>query len=92
MKRSDSFFLRNTGDVFFLLPSDDASQSDRKVIFLNETGAFLWKKLEKNCTIDDLVQAISDHYDVSNDIAHQHVSDFLSFLSDNGCLDLKERI
>ena len=88
MKHNDNYFLRNIDDIFFLLPVDDTEKSDSKMIILNETSAFLWNKLENECTIDALVKLLSDRYDVAEDLANQHVTDFIYFLSENGCLDV----
>lgn len=92
MKRNEEYILRNIADTFFLFPSDSIKENDKKLVFLNETSVFLWKKMEKSCTLDDLVKAISDQYDVTEGIALRHVADFISFLSKNGCLDLEEGI
>ena len=37
-------------------------------------------------TADELVNALLDRYNVSDEIARQHVTEFISFLSENGCL------
>ena len=89
MKRNEHYYLRNIAETFFLTPSDDIQEDDKKLVFLNETGVFLWEKLEKNCQIVDLEDALLDCYNVDKSIAHQHVADFISFLSENGCLELE---
>ena len=88
MKRNENYSLRNIYEIYFLSPSDDMDDSNKKLVILNETSAFLWKRMGDSFTVDGLVKALSDRYEVSSEIAYQHVVDFISFLSTNGCLDL----
>ena len=86
MKRNDSFYLRKIDDIFFLSPSDDLEEDEKKMVILNESSAFLWGKMADSFTADELVKALLDRYNVSDEIARQHVTEFISFLSENGCL------
>ena len=88
MKRNEKYFLRNIGDTFFLVSSDELE--DKKLVFLNETSVFLWNHLTEGCTIDELVSSVLNSYDVEQEVAYQHVERFISFLSENGCIDLDE--
>lgn len=87
MKRNELFYLRNIDDVFFLSPSDDLEENKKGMIILNESSAFLWDNMVEGFTIDSLVKALSDRYEVSNEIATVHVTEFVSFLFENGCLE-----
>ena len=86
MRRNDSFYLRKIDDIFFLSPSDDLEEDEKKMVILNESSAFLWGKMADSFTADELVNALLDRYNVSDEIARQHVTEFISFLSENGCL------
>ena len=92
MKHSDKYFLRNIAEDFFLVPADDVEENEKKLIFLNETSAFLWNRMGTGCSPDDLTKSLLDQFNVSEEIASQHVMDFISFLSENGCLEVEERI
>ena len=87
MKRNELFYLRNIGDVFFLSPSDDLAENKKRLVILNESSAYLWNKMVNDFTIDSLVKAITDKYNVSDEIAFLHVTNFISFLIENGCLE-----
>jgi len=87
MKRNNKYYLRNIADTFFLYPSDDINEIDKKLVFLNETSAFLWKQMEEDCTIGDLVKALIEKYSVQENVATQHITDFVAFLESNGILD-----
>ena len=83
MKRNNRFFLRKIGDVFFLQFSD---LSEQRMIFLNETGAFLWEKMSDCETKEDLVKELIAAYDVEQSIAEEDVAGFLAFLQENECM------
>ena len=83
MNRNNCFFLRKVEDTYFLQSIDSSKQ---KMVFLNETGAFLWEKLSDCETKENLVKELIATYDVQQSIAEKDVAGFLAFLSDNGCL------
>ena len=51
------------------------------MITLNSTAAFLWKKAETEFVKEDLVKALTDEYDVSDEDAKKAVDDFVETLS-----------
>ena len=83
MKCKNNFFLRKIGDIYFLQCSDSY---DHKVIFLNETGVFLWEKLIKCASEEDLVNDLISVYNVQHSRAEEDVANFLAFLIESGCL------
>ena len=87
MKRNKFYYLKKVDNIFFLSPSDNLKENDKKLILLNETSAFLWGKMENTFTIDELVNSICEVYNVSRENAYQSVNDFISFLVENGCID-----
>lgn len=83
MDRNNRFFLRKVGDTHFLQCSDSFEQ---KMVFLNETGTFLWEKLPECETQEDLIRELIATYDVQRSTAEADVANFLGFLKDSGCL------
>lgn len=57
------------------------------MITLNDTGAFLWRKLEKGADKESLVAALLDEYDVSPEKASEDVALFLQKLEGAGVLE-----
>ena len=55
-------------------------------IFLNETGKFLWERLEKGTDEEALVAALLGEYDVDEQTARKHVALFVGKLNENGFL------
>lgn len=52
----------------------------------NETGALLWSRLESGATLDELVEAITDEYDVTAEVARGDVEEFVEELRTRGLL------
>jgi len=70
MQINQDFTIQKVGASYVAVPIGETSKSFRGMIQLNETGAFLWQKLsEKDCTEEELVEAMLAEYDVSREIA-----------------------
>ena len=54
---------------------------------LNESGAFLWKHMEKNRTREELVQEVLQEYEVSEEQARLDIGQFLTYLAKAGVLE-----
>lgn len=52
------------------------------MINLNDTGAFLWKKLESGASEDELVSAMLSEYDVDEETAKHDIDAFLKKLKE----------
>lgn len=76
MKLKDGFALREVAGEYMAVPFDESYNDVGALIMLNETGAFLWKKLETECSKEDLVSALTDEYKITDEEAERAVSDF----------------
>ena len=56
------------------------------MINLNETGAFLWRILEKGATEEEAVAELLKEYDVDEETAKADVKAFVSKLTEAGLL------
>ena len=63
------FMLREVAGNFVVVAIGEASKKFNGVINLNESGAFLWKQLTKEVTKEQLLEALLNEYDVSEEIA-----------------------
>lgn len=85
MKIKEGFLLRQVAGQAVVLPSGD--EFDLNVmITLNDTGAFLWEKLQEETTREALVAAILGEYDTDEATAGNAVDSFLAKLNENGFL------
>ncbi len=85
MKLKSGFVLREMAGEITVLPAGDLENYD-KVVTLNETGAFLWQKLEEETREEDLLAALLSEYNVDRKTAEQHLALYLQKLRDNGLL------
>ena len=87
MKIKEGFLLRRVGDNHVVVPVGSQSVDFRCIITLNETGAFIWEKLQQPCTAEDLVQALLAEYDVPKDVADADVTAYVAALRQKNLLD-----
>lgn len=85
MKIKDGFLLRKVAGQDVVLPAGDTLNLNM-MITLNDTGAFLWEKLQTETTQEILVDALLAEYDVDRDTAAAAVAAFVRKLEDNGFL------
>ena len=85
MKIKEGFVLRTVAGENVVLPSGD--ELDLKMmITLNDTGRFLWEKLEVGAEADQLVAELLAEYDVDEATARAAVERFVTKLNENGFL------
>ena len=85
MKMKDGFLLRQVAGQTVVLPI--GGDMDLNVmITLNDTGAFLWEKLQEETDEAALVAALLGEYDVDEATAKQAVAGFVARLNANGFL------
>lgn len=82
MKVKKGFMLREVAKNHVVVPVGKAAVEFNGIINLNETGAFLWGKLVDDTTLDSLIAALLDRYDISFDIAKKDVLAFVKTLED----------
>ena len=86
MKISEDFVLRQVADTWVVLPLKSDTVDFNGMIRLNGSGALLWKTLEQGATREELVQALTSQYEVSQEEAARDVDEFIETLNKVGCL------
>lgn len=86
MKASKEFILREIAGEFILVPTGEAATRFNGLITLNELGAFIFRCLETEQTVDTLTAAILAEYDVPEDTARADCEEFLNQLRGIGAL------
>ena len=88
MRIKSGFLLRTIAGSKIVVAVGRRTIEFNGIINLNDTGAFLWERLEQEATEDELVAAILESYtDVDEPTARKSVQDFVKILRDAGCLD-----
>lgn len=80
MKIKEGFILREVAGSYLVVAVGKAVKEFGGVVNLNETGAFLWKLLEKSSTESEMVDALLSEYDVDRDTAEKDVKAFMDKL------------
>lgn len=80
MKIKQGFILREVAGNYIVVAVGSAVKEFNGVINLNETGAFLWKKLQDGADEEGLVQALLGEYEVEEDLARKDVKAFVEKL------------
>ena len=85
LKIKDNFLLKEVAGKTIVVPVGQATLDFNAIITLNETGAFLFSKLqEKDMSEEDLVAALTTEYDVSADIAAADIKKFVDSIKKAG--------
>lgn len=83
MKLKDGFILRSVAGETVVVPTGDDLDLNM-MITLNETGKFLWERLEQGAEEAELIAALLSEYDVDEQTAKTHVAAFVKKLNDHG--------
>lgn len=88
MKIKSGFMLRSIAGCKVVVSVGNRTLDFNGIINLNDTGAFLWERLEKGATEDELVSAVLENYDeVDEPMARESVREFVGTIREAGCLD-----
>lgn len=87
MRINENFVLRQVVDTYVVLPIGQATVDFNGMVTLNESGAFLWRQLERGATRESLTDALTAEYDVSREEALADIDAFLASLAPVGCIE-----
>ena len=88
MKIKSGFILRTIAGCKVVVSVGKRTMDFNGIINLNDTGAFLWERLEQGTDEDALVAAILENYmDVDEETARVSVREFVNTLREADCLD-----
>lgn len=79
--------LRQFGDDYIVVAVGEESEDFNRLITINSVGEFIYKTLQTEKTFDELVSAMLDKYEVSEEIARRDAETFVNNLKTAGLLD-----
>lgn len=91
MRVEKEFVLREIAGDYIIIPTGKTVLEFNGLITVNEVGVSLWRMLQKEVTLDELVQGILDEYDVEEAVAREDIWEFLEKLYEGGILCRKEK-
>ena len=88
MKIKDGFYMTAIGTDFVIIDrTPEAKKVFDGMLRLNETGAFLWKKLADGVTEAELADALAAEYGVSREVSEKDTADFLDVIRSAGFIE-----
>lgn len=87
MKLKSGFLLRQVGGQNIVVAVGEESKDFNGIIKLNDTGRFLWERLQKETDIKSLTSAMLSEYDIDEATAEADVSDFINSLKEADLLE-----
>lgn len=88
LKIKNGFMLRQVAGSYIVIGIGAEAVDFNGMVSINETGAFLWKILEKGADKEDLLAALMQEYDVDEESAKKDITEFLQKLYDGKLLDI----
>jgi len=85
-KVKDGFIIREIGGNTMAVPVGTQTSEIHGMIALSESGALLWKELEKGADITTLVNVLTDTYEIDRLTATADVERFIENLKEQGAL------
>ena len=80
MKVNSDFILREIAGEHIIIPTGKTVLDFNGLITVNDVGVFLWKKLQNEISMDELVNAVLKEYDVPEKVAREDLKDFVDRL------------
>ena len=87
MKIKKGFMLRKVGEQNVVVAVGAASRSFNGIIRLNDSGRYLWEKLQGGITQQELLQAMLEDFDVDESVARADITAFIEKLEGAGLLE-----
>lgn len=84
MKIKNGFVLRKVPGMNLVMPTGKNVKAFNGSLMLNDTGAFIFERLQKGSTPEEAVQALTQEYDVSLDTASTDVQKTIDSLIEAG--------
>lgn len=87
LKATSEVVLREIAGESLLIPVGQTALKIHGMITLSESGLLLWKRLQTECTEDELVEALLTEYQVDRETAVADVKAFIRQMQEVGILE-----
>ena len=77
MKVKNNYIFRKVAQESLLIPTGETALTSKGLVAMSETGCLLYQKLQKGCSKEELVSALTAEYEVSAEEASADVEAFL---------------
>jgi hypothetical protein len=86
MRVEKEFVLREIAGDYIIIPTGKTVLEFNGLVTVNEVGVLLWKMLQEEVTLEDLVQGVLAEYDIDEETARADIQEFLNKLIENNIL------
>ena len=76
LSRKDDVVEREVVGEVFLVPISGHLADLQELFVLNETGRYLWERLDDSCSLDDLARDLVEEFEVDEETALRDVETF----------------
>ncbi|MBQ8856526.1 MAG: PqqD family peptide modification chaperone [Lachnospiraceae bacterium] len=90
MRINKEFVLREIAGDYIIIPTGATVLEFNGLITVNEVGVTLWKMLQEEVSMEQLVQGILAEYEVEEEVAREDIQEFLDVLTNGGILTKDE--
>ena len=87
MKIVKDFIFREIAGEQILVPTGETSQEFNGMITMTETAGFIWNHLEEAKSLEELVQMLTETYDVSEETARRDTIGLINELMRRGIVE-----
>lgn len=87
MKIKNDFMLREIAGNYIIVPLSGDLVDLNAMININDTGAFIFKSLETDKSLEEIVSELTSEYDIDKETAKKDINDFLDILRRNSMLE-----
>jgi len=81
LSHSPAVVTRKTGNEYVLVPVTDNIADMDSVYTLNETGAFIWEQIDGKKSVEEIIAAMTEEYDIDKSTATTDVLEFIFKMS-----------
>ena len=85
-KIKSGYVTREIAGEFLAIPVDPELDSSN-IVILNPVSGLLWEKLQCECTISQLVKAVTEDFAVDEATAESDIKEFLQMLKESKMLE-----
>ena len=77
-----SYVLRQIAGEYLAVPISNEAGDDANIVILNPVSQIIWGKLENGATFDEILNAVTAEFDVSDEEATDDIKEFLNGLEE----------
>lgn len=85
-RRNPDVVYRVIAGEAILIPISRQVQGAGRMLTLNETGSFVWEKLDGQRRLEEILREILDEYEVDEETARRDLLELISSLEETGAV------